>query len=200
MAIINHITYCCDKCGKNFEKRIRVRHSWPPIDRDNECEVKFNLCILNGINTTAPDLCPDCIKEILLGALANLDEQMPKENTILEFAKDMFYQYNRMKLDGKAPLEILTFATDFFKGLTDGSVRIDKPDDAKAAIREFAGSICARLSGMAAAGKTTDEMLDGIKAILSEAIAAQICRTDGEKLAEHFAEKDVNEIINDLQG
>ena len=200
MAIINHPTYCCDKCGKTFEKRIGVKHSWPKIlpyaqDRANHCKVNFTLDIWYGKCTTDPDLCPDCIREILLGALEDLDEQTPKEDTIRAFAKDMFDQYRRLQSEGKEQLEILTFATDFFKGLTDGSVRIDKPEKAKAAIREFAGSICARLSGMAAAGKTTEEMMDGVKALLSEAIVVRICHADGERLAEHFAEKGLDDVV-----
>ena len=205
MATINHPTYSCDKCGKIFEKRIRVRHSWPKIlpyaqDRANYCNVGFTLDIWHGGSTADPDLCPDCIREILLGALEDLDGQTPKEDTIRDFAEDMFDQYNRLKSEGKETPEILAFATDFFRGLTDGSVRIDKPEKAKAAIREFAGKICARLSGLAAAGKTAEEMMDGVKSLLSEAIAARICQEDGERLAGFFAEKGADGIIAEAAG
>lgn len=205
MAAINHTTYCCDKCGRNFEKRIRVRHSWPKIlpyaqDRANYCNVGFTLDIWHGGSTADPDLCPDCIREILLGALEDLDGQTPKEDTVRDFAKDMFDQYTRLKSEGKETPEILAFAADFFKGLTDGSVRIDKPEKAKEAIREFAGKICARLSGLAADGKTADEMMDGVKSLLSEAIVARICQADGERLAGFFAEKGADGVIAEAAG
>lgn len=205
MATINHPTYSCDKCGKVFEKRIKVRHSWPKIlpyamDRANYCDVRFTLDIWYGGSTPDPDLCPDCIREVLLGALEDLDGQTPKEDTVRDFAKDMFDQYRRLTSEGKETPEILAFASDFFHGLIDGSVRIDKPEKAKEAIREFAGTICARLSGLAAAGKTAEEMMDGVKALLSEAIAASICRADGERLAEHFAEKGADGIIAEAAG
>lgn len=88
LATINHPTYSCDKCGKVFEKRIKVRHSWPKIlpyaqDRANYCEVRFTLDIWHGVSTADPDLCPDCIRENLLGAL---------EDTVRAFAEDMFDQ------------------------------------------------------------------------------------------------------------
>ena len=83
MAAITHTSYKCDKCGKPFDKRIEVKHSFPGPgycrDRDDYVHVNFTLDIWYGGTNKKPDLCPDCIREALEGALKDLDEQVGAE-------------------------------------------------------------------------------------------------------------------------
>ena len=52
MAAITHTSYKCDKCGKPFDKRIEVKHSFPGPgycrDRDDYVHVNFMLDIWYG--------------------------------------------------------------------------------------------------------------------------------------------------------
>lgn len=80
MATVTHTSYKCDKCGKQFDKHIEVKHSFPGPGygrgRDDYVHVNFTLDIRYGEHNKYPDLCPGCIREALKGALKDLDEQV----------------------------------------------------------------------------------------------------------------------------
>jgi hypothetical protein len=83
--------------------------------------------------------------------------------TIREFAEDMIEQYDRLKREGKSPMEIFEFAASFFNGLADGRIAILKNVDEKAVIQGFACIIDDQFKRLSANGNTPEEILLSVR-------------------------------------
>ena len=79
IATTTTVTYTCDTCGKEFEtnfarQEVLVGHGYP---NSVYCTVAIQDLRLDTGTTfnKTPDLCPNCVRKLLLRAIENL----PKE-------------------------------------------------------------------------------------------------------------------------
>lgn len=83
--------------------------------------------------------------------------------TVRVFAQDMLEKYEHMNEYGKSPQEIVEFATGFFNGLIDGSVKINKNHTQTVTIKSYAALIMDQFNKLSSEGKSPEEILLGVK-------------------------------------
>ena len=84
--------------------------------------------------------------------------------TVRVFAQDMLEKYEHMNDYGcKSPQEIVEFATGFFNGLIDGSVKINKNHTQTVTIKSYAALIMDQFNKLSSEGKSPEDILFGVK-------------------------------------